>query len=72
MSNEETFVCLQDIHAVDVGLAFELGLLYSKGTVLSGLLPTVEVHLLKSKKIQLVSKAAPSNNKRGAGPSENK
>lgn len=72
--DDEEYVCLFDIHATDVGLSYELGVLYRKGTVLSDLLPAARAVLLELRKIKAVSgkELKPSNKKRGAGPSENK
>lgn len=70
MDNEE-YVCLHDIHATDVGLSYELGVLYRKDTVISDLLPAAKAVLLELRKIKPVKELKPSN-KRGFGPSENK
>ncbi|MGH9753442.1 MAG: hypothetical protein ACREA2_11720 [Blastocatellia bacterium] len=45
------FVFIEDLHASEIGMDFEMGLLYSKGQIVDNLLPGIEELLLLRKKI---------------------
>lgn len=77
------FVFIEDLQAAEVGLDFEMGLLYPKGAIVDDLLPGMEAKLLKMGKIvaeaefwqqqqQQKAASAPPSNKRGRGGRENK
>lgn len=77
MNDSASFVCVVDIHAADVGMAYELGVLYRAGSVLVDVLPAPKAALVKVGKIlpvadyEALQRRKPPN-KRGVGPSENK
>jgi len=82
------FVFISDLHASEIGMDYEMGLLYSKGQIVDDLLPGMEELLLLKKKIlpesdywQRQAGAARSpeakakeapENKRGRGAERNK
>ena len=47
----QRYVMLEDLHASEIGLDFEMGLLYPKGAVVDSLLPGMEELLIEKKKI---------------------
>lgn len=72
-------VLVKDLHAAELGLPYELGLLHPTGAILDDCLPEVEAKLLAEGMAVLESdwrpttraKPAPAN-KRATGPKENK
>ena len=70
-------VLIADVHAADIGLPYELGLLHPTGAILDDCLPDVEAKLLADKKAVLEAdwlkrgKGGPENKRRPA-PAENK
>ena len=75
-------ILIEDLHAADLGMPYELGLLYRRGTVIKDPLPEIEALLLVRgkaevfegavKPVKSVKPVGPAKNKRGTGPASTK
>lgn len=73
----QRIVLIEDVHAADIGLPYELGLLHPTGAILDDCLPDVEAKLLRDGKAALEADwlkrgKGGTENKRSKGPAENK